>query len=135
MTRKPPQVPSPMQAALLVLQLAQAKEQKRFADATREEHKVLTRFRLSETTLKRLCDRQRIPPEYLAEVQEWLMRAGWALFYTDTSYAMIKSSSVDSWTRLSWKRIQPELEQVSRGEFEFQNLYHLLQWETSAAED
>jgi hypothetical protein len=136
MVVKAPHKPSPMEAALLLLHLAEVKEQERMAGPKGDEsRKDFTRFRVSETTLKQLCGRQRIPLDYLTEVQEWLLDAGWALFFAGSSYAMIKNSSVDGWTRLSWKRIQREVDQVLRGEFKFENLYYLLNRQSSAAED
>ena len=60
---------------------------------------TVSRFRMSETTFKRLAIRKRIPPEFLAEVQEWLFDAGWSLFFTGSTYAMIKSESVEGWDR------------------------------------
>jgi hypothetical protein len=136
-----PHKPSALEGALLILGLAEAKEANRRGEPNGEEpgdeasgeaaRPRLRRFRVSETTLKRVLGRQRIPLDYLAEVQEWLLDAGWALFFAGSSYAMIRSSSVEGWTRLSSKLIKTELDEVSRGQFKFETLYHLLHQELS----
>ena len=89
-------------------------------------NREVTRARLSEITLQRLFKRQRISPEFLAEVQEWLFRVGWILFFAGTTYAVVKMKVVDGWGRISSKRIQAELEKVGRGEFDYDSLEHLL---------
>jgi hypothetical protein len=81
---------------------------------------------MSETTFKRLATRKRIPTEFLLEVQEWLFEAGWSLFFTGSTYAMIKSDTVDGWVRLGSKRIDDQLAAVERGTFDFNSLAHLL---------
>jgi hypothetical protein len=86
---------------------------------------AVSRFRMSETTFKRLANRKRIPTEFLA-VQEWLFEAGWSLFFTGSSYAMIKSATVDGWVRLGSKRIADQLEAVRQGTFDFNSLSHLI---------
>jgi hypothetical protein len=87
---------------------------------------AVRRFRMSETTFKRLATRKRIPTEFLLEVQEWLFEAGWSLFFTGSTYAMIKSDTVDGWVRLGSKRIDDQLAAVERGTFDFNSLAHLL---------
>jgi hypothetical protein len=114
-----PHKPDPFEGALLALRLIEAKEQE-------DNHQKLTRFRVSETTLKRLWCRKRIPLDYLLEVQEWLIDAGWALVFAGSTYAMIKVSSVESWTRLGSKRVATEIELVSRGKYDFSQLRHLI---------
>ena len=59
--------------------------------------RMVTRARLSEITLQRLFKRRRISPELLAEVQEWLFRVGWVLFFAGTTYAVIKIKAIDGW--------------------------------------
>jgi hypothetical protein len=65
--------------------------------------------------------------DFLAEVQEWLFRAGWALFYAGTTFAMVKTKAVEGWPRVSSKRFRGELERVARGEFDFDRHFHLLE--------
>lgn len=113
-----PRRPDALEGALLVLRLIESKE--------KELGKGITRFRVSESTLKRLWGRKRIPLDYLHEVEEWLLRAGWALFFTGSTYAMIKATAVEGWNRLTSKRIETELDEVARGEFDFTKLRHLL---------
>jgi hypothetical protein len=86
----------------------------------------ITRARLSEITLQRLFKRRRISPELLADVQEWLFRAGWVLFFAGTTYAVVKMKVIDGWGRISSKRVEKALEKVGRGEFNYDSLEHLL---------
>ncbi|WP_156947053.1 hypothetical protein [Bradyrhizobium sp. WSM3983] len=41
----------------------------------------------------------------MADVQEWLFRGGWAIFFAGSTYAAIKTSAVMNWARLSSKRL------------------------------
>ena len=54
------------------------------------------------------------------------MLSGWALVFAGSTYGAIKVSAVESWPRLSSKRIEADLQQVSRGGFDFSTLEHLL---------
>jgi hypothetical protein len=76
--------------------------------------------------LKRVCARARLSSGFLEEVQEWLLVAGWALIFTGTTYALIKVTAVEGWTRLASKRIAAELEAVNKGKFDFTSQQHLL---------
>jgi len=124
--------PTAFQAALLLLRLRESRDQEK--EKTKEE-KGMTRFRVSELTLKRICGRPRLHPEFLTEMQDWLLRAGWAFFFADRSFGMIKLEAVESWTRLGSKRIADELDAVTKGDFNFAPLRHLAETDQSAQED
>jgi len=96
--------------------------------ATKQDEvaREVNRARLSELTLRRLFRRQRILPDFLAEVQEWLFRAGWVLFFAGTTYAVVNIKVIDGWGRVSSKRIGKDLNQVARGQFKFEKLEKLL---------
>jgi hypothetical protein len=113
-----PTQPDARQCAMLVAHLLRAKG--------KEVTKPVTRARLSEVTIRRLFRRQRLPPQFLNEVQEWLFRAGWVLFSAGTTYAVVKAEVVDGWGRISSKRIRNDLEMVGRGRFDFDPLEDLL---------
>jgi hypothetical protein len=100
-----------------------------------EAGKDLTRVRLAEITLKRLWGRHRLPDDFLREVEDWLFRAGWALFYTGTTFAAVKTRAAKGWLRLSSKRLTDELAQVARGEFDFDQHHTLLLGEATGDED
>jgi len=104
------------------------------ATKEKEAEREVTRARLSEITLQRLFGRQRISPELLVEVQEWLFRVGWILFFAGTTYAVIRMKVVDGWGRISSKRIGDDLEKVGSGEFDFESLEHLLVGSESSGE-
>ncbi len=117
-----PHKPNPQQAALLTLMVVQVKDEER----QKAGGEPMSRFRISETTLKRLWLRKRLERDFMVEVEDWLLEAGWALFFAGSTYAMIKVASVEGWARLTSKQIDNELEKVSRGKFDFEALRHLL---------
>ena len=110
--RARPYQPDALECAILLLLLVQPKER--------------SRIRLAEITLKRLWKRRRLGDEFVAEVQEWLFRAGWALFYAGTTFGLIKVRSVEGWPRVTSKELQTDLAKVARGQFNFSRYYHLL---------
>ena len=60
------------------------------------------------------------------------------LFFAGSGYAIIKADHVDSWVRISTKRIADDLTKVSRGKFEdeFAKLEQvLIPQETSSQDD
>jgi hypothetical protein len=128
--------PTAFQAALLLLRLREARDQEKEKTKVKDkEEKGMTRFRVSELTLKRICGRPRLHPEFLTEMQDWLLRAGWAFFFADRSFGMIKLEAVESWTRLGSKRIADELDAVTKGDFNFAPLRHLAETDQSAQDD
>ena len=127
---------SAFQAALLLLRLRESRDQeKKKTKAKDKEERGMTRFRVSELTLKRLCGRPRLHPEFLTEMQDWLLQAGWAFFFADRSFGMIKLEAVESWTRLGSKRIADELDAVGKGDFDFAPLLRLAEAHSSAQDD
>src|SRR3954468_558890 len=109
--------PTPRECALLVLHLIHSKEQDR--------GKQILRLRIAEISLKRLWVRRRISPEFVEEVAEWLSGAGVTLFFADSTYAVVKTSVVKSWPRVTSKRITADLRAVTQGTFDFSRLEHL----------
>ena len=107
-----PYEPDAMECAILLLLLVQSEER--------------TRARLAEITLKRLWNRRRLRDEFLREVQDWLFRAGWALFYAGTTFAIVKTKAVEGWPRVTSKDRQADLLKLQRGEFDFSPHYDLL---------
>ncbi len=99
------------------------------------EQKETSRVRLAEITLKRLWGRHRLTDDFLTEVQEWLFRAGWALFYAGTTFAMVKIKAVEGWPRVSSKRLQHKLEDVAHGQFDFDRHFHLLEEQRRESRD
>ena len=114
---KLPELPNAQEAAILLLLLIGTRT---------DDGQSLTRIRLSELTLKRLWRRSRLNREFVEEVQEWLWHGGWSLFYAQTTYAAIKTASVQNWTCLSSKRMSDELKLLARGEFEFEQHQQLI---------
>ena len=119
--------PSSRECAMLLLHLIEAKES--------EAGKEVSRAGISEATLRRLWCRSRITTEFVHEVQEWLFIAGWVLFFAGSTYAVIKREVVDAWLRISAKRLDPDIRQVRRGRFDFDELEDLLLHTWEEAED
>lgn len=133
--------PTAFQSALLLLRLHELRDEEK-KNKTKmkdmEEKKAaqgMTRFRVSELTLKRISRRPRLHPEFLTEMQDWLLRAGWAFFFADRSFGMIKLEAVETWTRLGSKRVADELNAVAKGEFDFAPLLQLAEAEVPAQDD
>jgi hypothetical protein len=120
-------MPNPKECALLLLRLIQTKEE--------ESGRPLSRFRVAEITLKRMWGRHRLTPEFITDVNEWLLRAGRTLFYAGGSYGVILVSAVESWSRLTSKRIAPEIEKALGGTYEFLALEELLSEATDDSEE
>jgi hypothetical protein len=107
-----PQQPDALECAVLLLLLVRPKKS--------------SRIRLAEITLKRLWKRRRLDDEFLREVQEWLFRAGWALFYAGATFGLVKTKAVEGWPRVTSKELATELAEVDRGQFDFARHYHLV---------
>jgi hypothetical protein len=122
-----PVKPTPLETALLMLRLVQSKEQ--------EKDSPVTRFRVAEITLKRLACRQRLTTDFILDVQDALLDAGWALFFAGSTYGMIKTSAVEGWVRLGSKRIAEDLDAVARGEFDYGSVANLMTTTPSAPDD
>jgi hypothetical protein len=105
------------QEAALLLRLALKKR----GDARGKE---MTRARLSRLTLKLLWNREDLTEAWLAEVNEWLLSAGWKLFYAGTTFGVVKTSVVENWPRVPSKILETQIEELKRGEFDFAQLEH-----------
>lgn len=86
----------------------------------------MTRLRVAEISLKRLWGRRRISPEFAEEVAEWLSSAGVTLFFAGSTYAVVRTSVVESWPRVTSKRISSDVRAVAQGTFDFSRLEHLM---------
>jgi hypothetical protein len=110
--------PSPKECALLLLRLVEEREQRR--------KQKMTRVRLAEMTLKHLWNRQRLAEQFLHDVEEWLLTAGWALVYAGSTFGAVKIETVENWPRVSSKRLADEIDDVIGGKFKFADLEHFL---------
>ena len=121
--------PSARECALLVLRLLQAREEEL-------KDRELSRARISQSTLRALCGRSQISNDRLLDIQEFLLAAGWCLFCAGpTHFGLIKRSAVEGWARMSSGRIRNELTDVSRGQYDFEQLEPLLMPQVSEAEE
>ena len=121
-----PRLPNALECAILLLHMIEMRS---------EDSQPVNRVRLSELTLRRLWSRNRLSSEFLEEVQEWLSRGGWTLFFAQNTFAAIKTSAVQNWGRVSSKLIADDLDLVERGEFDFQKYLHLVSNKNGSAND
>ena len=85
----------------------------------------MTRAQIAEVTLKTLWNRQRLSEQFLDEVREWLLSAGWALFYAGSIFGAVKIEAVKNWPSVAAWRIKPILAQVTKGGYDFGKLEDL----------
>ena len=109
--------PDARECALLLLLLLRG---------TDREAGRLKSVRLSELTLKKLWNRNRLTDKLVENVDEWLLSAGWALVYAGSTYGAVQVSVVKNWPRVTYKNLAEELEDVAAGRFDFENIQHLL---------
>lgn len=108
----------PKEAALLLLRSVQERGERR--------GKALTRARVSGVSLRTLWNRETLHREWLEQVNEWLLTAGWLLVDAGSTYAVVKTSVVENWPRVAHRHLEPELKQIANGEFDFDDLIELL---------
>jgi hypothetical protein len=111
-------IPDARQCALLFLLLIHRRSQ--------ELDKPVNRTRLAEITLKRLWLREILTSDFLAEVQEWMLAAGWALINAGDTYAAVTLDAIASWQRVSSKRLASELNDVAAGKYDFDDIENLV---------
>jgi hypothetical protein len=110
--------PNGRESALLLLRALEERGQRR--------GKEMTRVRVSRLTLKQLWNREQLTEPWLAEVNEWLLSAGWTLIYAGTTFGVVKTSIVENWPRIASKHLDPVIEEVKQGAYKFKQLEHLL---------
>jgi hypothetical protein len=117
--RGPLYKPTAREAALLLLCLIESRNE--------ERDKPMTRVRLAEITLKRLWNREQLSARFLSEVGDWLLSAGWTLFFAGSTYAAVQTAAVANWPSVSSKRIQTEIDAVrwGGGKYDFSKFEHL----------
>jgi hypothetical protein len=108
----------PRQCALVALRALEERGERR--------GKPLTRARLSAASLKVLWIRETITREFLDQINEWLLSAGWILVEAGGSYGAIKVSVVENWPRVASRHMQPSLNDIKRGNFDFGKWERLL---------
>jgi hypothetical protein len=118
-----PRRPTAAQSASLLLRL--------LALSSKSRRKPLTRAKLTERMLKRLWNRPRLAPEFLQEVSDWLLGAGWVFFYAGPTYAAVRVTAVANWPRVSTSPIQDDLDDIARGTYRHKQYQHLLWGDSS----
>jgi hypothetical protein len=108
----------PNQCALVLLRAIEERGQRR--------GKPLTRARVSEASLKALCMRETITREWLDQINEWLLSAGWILIEAGGTYGAIKVTVVENWPRVASAHMQDDLTQIKLGKFDFKQWNKLL---------
>src|SRR5215203_5891658 len=83
----------PCQGALVLLRALEERGERR--------GKPLTRARLSAASLKALWIRETITREWLDQINEWLLTAGWVLIEAGGTYGAIRVTVVENWPRVA----------------------------------
>ena len=122
----PLQLADGRQAALLLLRLFELRDGAR--------NKPMTRARLTQPMLKRLWNRRRLPPQFVQEVADWLLVAGWVFFDAGPTFAAVRVNAVENWPRVFTKALGKDLDDVAAGTFVFSAHEHLL-WGQRALSD
>jgi hypothetical protein len=114
-----PYKPDPRECVLLFLRLIEERQGRR--------SRALTQVRLSELTLRRLWNRQLLTEQFLRDMEEWMLGAGWAFVRTGRTYGAVKVGVVENWPRVSWKNLRDEISEVHRGVYDFEGIEHLIE--------
>lgn len=73
-----------------------------------EKNREVSRYRLSHETLLRISGRKRnLREKFLSDLQDELVELDWVFFRSGAQYAMVNVTKLDSWVKLSSKRIAP----------------------------
>src|SRR4051812_42184389 len=110
--------PNSQEAAMLLLRAIEERGERR--------GKPLTRARLSRVTLKRLWNREKVTEPWLDQVNEWLLSAGWTLVYAGRTFGVVKTDIIENWPRIASKYLDPVIDAVKQGAFDFSQLERLL---------
>lgn len=73
-----------------------------------EKDREVSRYRLSHETLLRISGRKRnLREKFLSDLRDELAERDWVFFRSGTEYAMVSVAKLDSWVKLSSKRVAP----------------------------
>lgn len=106
--RPPRLLLSGRQGAIVLLHVFALRDQKR--------RKPMTRANLSAPTLRRLWGRPQLKEEFLQDVTEWMLVAGWAFFNAGSTYAAVRISAVANWPSVASKSVKSELGAIAAGQ-------------------
>jgi len=107
--------PEAWQCTLLLLRMIAARDEEFKKNGIK---RTVSRARISQNTIRRLCRRTQLSPGFLRKLQEHTLAAGWAFFAIGpTYYAVIKLEAAQGWGRISDKRIADELKSIRPGGF------------------
>lgn len=107
-------LPTPEEAALLLLKILEEAEQ--------ASVKTFTRARFSRATLKRVFGRSLIADDFLSDVGQWLHAAGWTLFYSGEVFGAVRSDALKNWPRVSDSCLKKHRAEIFDGTFNFESL-------------
>jgi hypothetical protein len=108
----------PNQCALVLLRALEERGERR--------GKPLTRARLSEASLKALWNRETITRDWLDQINEWLLSAGWILIEAGATYGAIRVTVVENWPRVASAHMQADLTRIRLNDFDFKQWNRLL---------
>jgi hypothetical protein len=89
----------------------------------KERGKEITRLRITSRSLHRLSGRQRLHGSLRDDVFEQLLRRGWTAFpVKDGGIAVIVTTAVEAWPRLSSRRVRKEIRDAANGHLDIDTL-------------
>lgn len=74
----------------------------------KERGRQVTRYRFSETTLRRISRRKALRQGFLTELEEEVAELGWLFFRLGPDFAVIDLTKSSTWTKLGAKRLKEE---------------------------
>ncbi len=75
----------------------------------KERGRQVTRYRFSETTLRRISRRKALRQGFLTELEEEVAELGWLFFRLGPDYAVIDLTKSSTWTKLTSVRVKRSL--------------------------
>ena len=118
--------PGPRQCALLLL---------RGVEERNSRGKSTMRLRVTLSSLKRICNRERLTTGFVEELGEWLLAAGWCLVDTGKLYGLVRTKAVADWPRLGTAGIKEEIVKTRESEDIFAALERLWPEEDAGDDD
>lgn len=78
-----------------------------------EKQTKLTRFRISNRSLRKIARRSHLREAFLDEWENALAARRWTVIRDGDNNAIIRKDAIDGWARISSKRISADLEGIS----------------------
>jgi hypothetical protein len=81
-------------------------------DYDKEKHKNTSRFRISSKTLRRMSGRAVLRDAFIEEWEDALSDLGWSTLRVGDYFGLIRTATIDDWSRISSLRIKTLIEKI-----------------------